>query len=153
MKKLSMILGLAMIAGIAGAQQMDYCIGSNPDRSLIPPVVTFKQVKADGLTVGGSQGISGSSTVATGISASAYVTNATAAVTAQTQSIPISWTLQTVSMTDTNGVTALVVTGIVANVSVAVMTNGTVALTLQKATPTATTGTLTVKSGAVTAKP
>jgi len=56
-------------------------------------------------------------------------------------------------MTDTNGVTALVVTGIVANVSVAVMTNGTVALTLQKATPTATTGTLTVKSGAVTAKP
>ena len=51
-------------------------------------------------------------------------------VTPQTVSVPQTWTLQTVSITDTNGVTALVVTGIVANVSVAVCTNATVATSI-----------------------
>jgi len=74
----------------------------------------------------------GSAVTATSVvtpQAGATVT-ATAVVTPQTVSVPQSWTLQTVSLTDTNGVTALVVTGIVANVSVDVCTNATAAITV-----------------------
>jgi hypothetical protein len=54
MKTFRMILGLALIAVGVQAQQMDYCIGKNPQRSLIPDYVTFKQMQIDGLTLGGT---------------------------------------------------------------------------------------------------
>lgn len=84
-----------------------------------------------------STGVSGTSTVASNVTAqtsavAATVTRQTATlaptITPQVISMPQSWTLQTVSLTDTNGVIALVVTGIVANVSVDVMTNATSSL-------------------------
>lgn len=75
-----------------------------------------------------------SSSVTTNISASAYVTNATATAT---------FTPQTISITDTNGVT------------INAVTNGTIAvtLTLQKATPVVMNAAINFVQGCATNAP